>query len=136
MNVTATDNPVSARFCESVESGHSSHDWSGQIASDLGITRDPFRIDSQCKYLAVARGDADIYLRLPTRQGYQEKIWDHAGGVLLVEEAGGRVTDIHGRTAEFNHGPTLAANEGMVVTNGRFHDAVVDAVKRNVPAGR
>lgn len=133
ISVTQASSPREARFCESVESGHSSHDWSGQIAAELGITLDPFRIDSQCKYLAVARGDADIYLRLPTRKGYQEKIWDHAGGIIVVEEAGGTVTDIHGRTPEFVHGSTLAKNEGMVVTNGRFHDAVVAAVACNSP---
>lgn len=131
--VTTTASSQDARFCESVESGHSSHDWSGQIASQLSITREPFRIDSQCKYLAVAMGDADIYLRLPTRKGYQEKIWDHAGGVLVVEEAGGQVTDIHGNPPEFNHGATLAKNEGMVVTNGQFHKQVVDAVQKNAP---
>ncbi len=133
IQVTATANSEDARFCESVESGHSSHDWSGQIAAKLGITREPFRIDSQCKYLAVAKGDADIYLRLPTRKGYQEKIWDHAGGILVVEEAGGMVTDIHGKPPEFSHGPTLAKNEGMVVTNGRFHDAVTSAVAASAP---
>jgi len=131
--VTQTANPIDARFCESVESGHSSHDWSGTIASDLGIQREPFRIDSQCKYLAVARGDADIYLRLPTRKGYQEKIWDHAGGVIVTEEAGGEVTDIRGGSVEFHHGSTLAANQGMVVTNGRFHNSVVIAVMKNAP---
>ncbi|MEZ6129976.1 MAG: 3'(2'),5'-bisphosphate nucleotidase [Planctomycetaceae bacterium] len=134
ITVTSTTQSHDARFCESVESGHSSHDWSGQIATDLGITREPFRIDSQCKYLAVAMGDADIYLRLPTRAGYQEKIWDHAGGVLVVEEAGGCVTDIHGNVPEFHHGAALAMNQGMVVTNGRFHDAVVAAVKRHAPS--
>lgn len=131
--VSVTDQSTEARFCESVESGHSSHDWSGLIARQLGITREPFRIDSQCKYLAVAMGDADIYLRLPTRKGYQEKIWDHAGGVIVVQEAGGTVTDIHGTPPEFHHGSTLAQNQGMVVTNGKFHDAVVAAVRDNTP---
>ena len=133
VQVTSTAVSSDARFCESVESGHSSHDWSGRIAGQLGIVRAPFRIDSQCKYLAVAMGDADIYLRLPTRKGYQEKIWDHAGGILVVEEAGGTVTDIHGEAPDFHHGATLAKNEGMVVTNGSFHDAVVAAVTDNSP---
>lgn len=134
ITVTSTSASTDARFCESVESGHSSHGWSGQIATQLGITREPFRIDSQCKYLAVAMGDADIYLRLPTRKGYQEKIWDHAGGILVVQEAGGTVTDIHGNAPEFQHGATLAKNEGMVVTNGKFHEEVVKAVGDNSPA--
>lgn len=134
LSVTDTSETTAAKFCESVESGHSAHGWSGQIASQLGISNEPYRIDSQCKYLAVARGDADIYLRLPTRKGYQEKIWDHAGGVQVVREAGGQVTDIHGQPLDFKHGSTLATNQGVIVTNGRFHDTVVAAVKEAAPS--
>jgi 3'(2'), 5'-bisphosphate nucleotidase len=134
VRVSVTSEPSDLLFCESVESGHSSHDWSGLIAKELGIHREPLRMDSQCKYLAVARGDADLYLRLPTRKGYQEKIWDHAGGVLVVTEAGGHVTDIHGRPADFSHGSTLAINEGMLVTNGRVHSVVIDAIRKHAPA--
>ena len=80
-------------------------------------------MDSQAKYAVVARGEADIYLRLPTRADYREKIWDHAAGALIVAEAGGVVTDITGRPLEFNHGRELAANRGVIVTNGRLHRA-------------
>lgn len=134
VKVSSTSVPSDLLFCESVESGHSSHDWSGLIAAELGIHREPIRMDSQCKYLAVARGDADLYLRLPTRKGYQEKIWDHAGGVLVVTEAGGQVSDIHGRPADFSQGSTLAINEGMVVTNGKVHPVVIDAIRKHAPA--
>lgn len=131
--VSGTQDASELVFCESVESGHSSHDWSGLIAADLAIHKEPVRMDSQCKYLAVARGDADLYLRLPTRKGYQEKIWDHAGGVLIVEEAGGKVTDIHGQKADFRQGSTMARNEGMVVTNGRIHERVIAAITNHAP---
>ncbi|MCL4116344.1 UNVERIFIED_CONTAM: hypothetical protein GTU68_030016 [Idotea baltica] len=134
LRVSTTSDTSAAKFCESVESGHSSHSWSGQIAESLQITKEPFRIDSQCKYLAVAMGEADIYLRLPTRPGYIEKIWDHAGGILIVQEAGGTVTDICGKSIELTHGATLDANEGMIVTNGQFHDKVVSAVTERRPA--
>lgn len=133
LKVTDATETSAARFCESVESGHSAHGWSGKIASQLGIVNEPYRIDSQCKYLAVARGDADIYLRLPTRKGYQEKIWDHAGGVQVVREAGGKVTDIHGRPLDFKQGATLASNQGVIVTNGQLHETVVAAVQKNAP---
>ncbi|MFZ9091472.1 MAG: inositol monophosphatase family protein, partial [Planctomycetaceae bacterium] len=103
------------------------------IATDLKIHREPVRMDSQCKYLAVARGEADVYLRLPTRVGYEEKIWDHAGGVLLVEEAGGQVTDINGSLADFQHGRTLAKNQGMVASNGRVHPFLIQAIQRHRP---
>lgn len=32
-------------------------------------------MDSQAKYATIARGAADIYLRLPTSATYEEKIW-------------------------------------------------------------
>lgn len=117
-----------ARFCESVESGHSDHRQSARIAAQLGITTEPYRIDSQCKYAAVARGDASIYLRLPTRADYREKIWDHAAGKHVVEQAGGRVTDVRGDELDFRHGPRLERNAGVIATDGRFHDEVVSAV--------
>ena len=88
------------------------------------------RIDSQCKYAAVARGDASIYLRMPTRKDYREKIWDHAAGMLVVEEAGGRVTDVKGHPLDFTRGRTLDANRGVVATCGPIHDEVIGVVKR------
>jgi 3'(2'), 5'-bisphosphate nucleotidase len=38
---------------------------------------------------------------------YVEKIWDHASGWLLVHEAGGRVTDAHGKPLNFAAGRAL-----------------------------
>ncbi len=128
VRVSETADPSEARFCESVESGHSSHGHAAAVAGRLGITRDPLRLDSQAKYAVVARGEADIYLRLPTRADYQERIWDHAGGVLVVEEAGGTVTDVGGKPLEFTHGRKLAANRGVIVTNGLLHGRVIAAL--------
>jgi HAL2 family 3'(2'),5'-bisphosphate nucleotidase len=129
IRVSDVTRTAEARFCESVESGHSDQDQSAQIAVRLGITQPAVRMDSQAKYAAVGRGDASIYLRLPTRADYREKVWDHAAGCIVVEEAGGRVTDITGRPLDFSRGRTLSANKGVVATNGAIHDAVVDAVR-------
>jgi 3'(2'), 5'-bisphosphate nucleotidase len=117
-----------ARLCESVEAAHSDQHLSARIAAVLGIETEPYRIDSQCKYAAVARGDASIYLRLPTRPDYRENIWDHAPGAIAVTRAGGRVTDVHGAPLEFSHGARLERNHGIVATDGRFHDEVIDAI--------
>jgi 3'(2'), 5'-bisphosphate nucleotidase len=130
ISVHAVASASQARFCESVESEHSNQEESARIASLLGIRSEPFRIDSQCKYAAVARGDASIYLRMPTRADYREKIWDHAAGKLVVEAAGGRVTDIDGRPLDFGQGPTLAANRGVVATSGAIHDEVIAAIRK------
>lgn len=128
IQVSSTTDTASARFCESVESGHTSHSDSASIGERLGITAEPARLDSQAKYAVVARGEADIYLRLPTRPGYVEKIWDHAAGVLVMTEAGGKASDIYGKPLEFNHGWGLQNNKGVIVTNGTLHDEVIEAI--------
>ncbi len=134
IQVTSTTEPDEACFCESVESGHSRHDWAESVAQALGISKASVRMDSQCKYAAIARGDADIYLRLPTRPGYEEKIWDHAAGCLVVQEAGGTVTDIEGKPLDFSLGRTLRDNRGIVATNGKWHAAVIEAINQTANA--
>ncbi|QDU37142.1 Histidinol-phosphatase [Maioricimonas rarisocia] len=128
VRVSETSDPASAVMCESVESGHSSHGHSAQLAEKLNISGQPVRLDSQAKYAVVARGEADMYLRLPTRKDYNEKIWDHAAGVLVVLEAGGTVTDLAGRELDFTHGRELRENRGVIVTNGPLHSAVLETL--------
>jgi len=126
--VAADRNLARSRFCESVESGHTSHDQAARIAELLGVTAPPVRIDSQCKYAVVARGEAAIYLRLPTRADYEEKIWDHAAGWIVVTQAGGQVTDTLGQPLDFSQGRTLKENRGVVATTGGIHERVIAAV--------
>merc|ERR1712230_132833 len=118
-----------ATFCESVEAGHSSHGDQFAIASKLGVTKPSVRMDSQAKYGSIARGAGDIYLRLPVSATYQEKIWDHAAGDLIVREAGGQVTDTLGRRLDFSKGRTLAENKGVVAAPSAVHGRVLEAVK-------
>ncbi|KAF9941548.1 hypothetical protein BGZ65_002676 [Modicella reniformis] len=118
-----------ASFCESVESGHSNQSESAKIAQLLKITRPAVRMDSQCKYCSLSRGDGEIYLRLPVNSSYQEKIWDHASGCLLVSEAGGIVSDTNGKPLDFSKGRTLAANSGVVAAHAKLHHAVIAAVR-------
>lgn len=120
---------ASLRVCESVEAAHTAHDRSAELARRLGITAPAVRLDSQAKYGVVARGDAELYLRLPTRPGYAEKIWDHAAGTLVVQEAGGTVTDVDGRPLDFGHGRELRANRGVVVSHGPCHERVVSTLR-------
>jgi len=118
-----------ATFCESVEAGHSSHGDQAEIAKKLGITGVSVRMDSQAKYGSIARGAGDLYLRLPVRADYVEKIWDHAAGDLIVREAGGHVTDAEGRRLDFSKGRTLTENKGVVAAPKAIHEQVLNAVR-------
>lgn len=117
-----------SRFCESVESGHSDHKQSQAIASLLGIAGESVRMDSQAKYAAVARGDAEIYLRLPTRPGYVECIWDHAAGYAILKAAGGEISDVDGKALDFRQGSGLKNNRGVVASNGSLHKRLIEAI--------
>ncbi len=118
------------RFAESVESTHGDSDAHSNIANALGITESPVRIDSQAKYGIVSRGEASLYIRLPnpTFPDYRECIWDHAAGLIVVEEAGGTVTDANGTPLSFLTGKRMHENRGIVATNGKLHQHVLSAL--------
>ncbi|EEP76400.1 3'(2'),5'-bisphosphate nucleotidase [Uncinocarpus reesii 1704] len=118
-----------ACFCEGVEAGHSAQDDNAEVARRLGITSPSVRLDSQAKYCSIARGAGDIYLRLPVKADYQEKIWDHAAGDLLVREAGGDVTDITGKRLDFSIGRKLSGNKGVVAAPKPIFEQVINAVR-------
>ena len=75
-------------------------------------------------------------LRIPTKyiggKDYQEKIWDHASGSLLIAESGGIVSDMHGAPLDFSKGRTLSANEGVVAAGRGVHGKAVEAVKKAI----
>jgi myo-inositol-1(or 4)-monophosphatase len=78
--------------------------------------------------LATGHGDATFTLT-PKNE------WDICAGTVLVEEAGGRVTDLHGRPLVFNQPKTL--RPGMIATNGALHDPLLALIDELAPgAGR
>ncbi len=121
-----------ARICGPVESEHADHGRSDQVARSLGITSDPVRMDSQAKYAVVARGQAEIYMRLPQKVDRREYVWDHAAGAIVVTEAGGIVSDIRGKPLDFSVGKRLENNWGILATNALIHEATVSALSRVV----
>ncbi|XP_057965748.1 SAL1 phosphatase isoform X2 [Malania oleifera] len=131
VHVSTIENPEEASFFESFEAAHSMHDLSSSIAKKLGVKVPPVRIDSQAKYGALSRGDGAIYLRLP-REGYREKIWDHAAGCIVVTEAGGVVRDAAGNSLDFSKGRYLDVDTGIVVTNQKLMPPLLKAVRESL----
>jgi 3'(2'), 5'-bisphosphate nucleotidase len=127
----ATLDPTDAiRACESVESEHSKQSDTHRILEEIGGAGEPVRLDSQCKYAVVARGQADAYLRLPTKKDYVEKIWDHAAGMLIAEEAGAVVSDVTGAPLDFTQGRRLENNRGIICAVPDIHPRIIDAIDR------
>jgi 3'(2'), 5'-bisphosphate nucleotidase len=116
------------RICQSVEKEHTNRDATAAVLAHLGIRSQPVQLDSQAKYAVVARRQADAYLRMPTRPGYVERIWDHAAGWLIAREAGARVTDIRGAELDFGRGRGLEANAGVIAAEPALHARLLRAI--------
>jgi hypothetical protein len=56
-------------------------------------------------------------------------VQDHATGSLLVEEAGGVITDYRGRSLDFGLGRTLGTNYGVVAARKEVHAQVIEALR-------
>lgn len=59
---------------------------------------------------------------------YREKIWDHCAGFVIVEEAGGRVTDAAGRRLDFSKGRYLELDRGIIAAPAALHERLLAAV--------
>lgn len=125
------------RFAESLEAAHSDHSASALIMTRAaGGQYRSIRLDSQCKYAVVARAQADVYLRMPVKPGYVERIWDHAAGAIIAEECGCVVSDIDGKPLDFSHGRGLEANRGIVVAPPVLHARLIEVIGEMRPAAR
>lgn len=131
IHVARLENNPDLPFAESVESAHCDHTKQHAVAKAAGIQVPSMRVDGQAKYGIVARGEAALYLRFPSSQTplYLEKIWDHAAGAIIVEEAGGRVTDMQGRPLDFSQGPELTENQGIIAGNVSIHEKILEVLK-------
>ncbi|ACK73113.1 3'(2'),5'-bisphosphate nucleotidase [Gloeothece citriformis PCC 7424] len=130
ITVNRTDEPGNIQRIESVEYTHSDRTRQKALDQTLGVKHPVKQMDSLAKYGAIARGEADLYVRIPLQQPTPryENIWDHASGVVIVEEAGGKVTDLDGKALDFSVGPKLSNNRGIVVTNGKIHQQVLETI--------
>ncbi|NER50308.1 MAG: 3'(2'),5'-bisphosphate nucleotidase [Symploca sp. SIO1A3] len=132
--LTNTDEVASRRLIESVEVEHGNAAVQKAVVQDIGLIPPSLRIDSMAKYGVVARGEAALYIRLPLPLASEKRqnIWDHAAGTIVLEEAGGRVTDMYGKPLDFSCGAKLFNNQGIIASNGMIHEAVLAAVAQRI----
>jgi len=128
LNVSKRSDPAQMRLLRSFEAGHTNQEAIDRLAQLFGAQIPSLRMDSQAKYALLAAGASDLMVRLlsPQNPDYREKIWDQAAGSLVLEEAGGRVTDLHGKPLDFTSGRTLTHNRGVLASNGLFHPLALD----------
>ncbi|MFC1632092.1 inositol monophosphatase family protein [Candidatus Omnitrophota bacterium] len=66
-------------------------------------------------YVAQGKAEAEIE--------FNDKVWDFAAGLLLVEEAGGKSTDFQGQ-------PWTLNTQGYIAANGIIHSQLLRMVKK------
>jgi len=129
LSVSARADPAHARVLCSYEQDHGDADRASRTLRALGGA-EPRRMDSQAKHVVLAAGEADVLWRFPPDRQFHDAIWDCAAGSLLIEEAGGRVTDLAGRALDFTAGRRLLRNHGFLASNGTLHAAALAAVRQ------
>lgn len=81
------------------------------------------------KMARIAAGAGDVFLsRGPKSE------WDVCAGGLLIEEAGGRATDLRGRSLRYNRPDPYV--HGIIATNAHLHATMLDAVEQMPPIQR
>ena len=95
-----------------IAAGSRSHGGSqdGLLTSLIGGDHQRVPLGSSLKFCLIARGAADVYLRLgPTSE------WDTAAAQCVLEQAGGAVLDLHGRPFTYNRGESVLNPEFIAV---------------------
>ena len=132
LKVSEISDPAQGRILRSFESGHTNVSQIDLFAEALGVQVDPVRLDSQAKYAVLAAGKGDLLLRLlSARQpDYREKIWDQAAGSIVLEEAGGMISDLDGNALDFTIGRSLLENRGVLASNTLLHRPSLEALEK------
>lgn len=118
------------RFCDNLRTTKPPFLHRDKIAEKIGA---PWKLhhiySTQLRYIAMALGFTDVVLRI-SKPGYPEPhIWDHAGGVMMFEEVGGKVTDVNGRPLDFTAGRDLDNNFGLVAAPASIHAQLLEATQ-------
>lgn len=109
----ALPKPIATRTAQAVPvvAGSRSHgnERQGEMLARLGDHR-LMAVGSSIKFCMVARGDADLYLRVgPTSE------WDTAAAQCVVEQAGGEVVDLQGAPLRYNTKDSLLNPEFLAI---------------------
>ena len=100
--------------------------WAGDIEPILAALPRDWQVEllgsTAFKMARIAAGRGDAFIsRGPKSE------WDVCAGALLVELAGGRATDLEGRTFRFNRRRT--ERRGTVAAAARFHEPLLAAIR-------
>jgi 3'(2'), 5'-bisphosphate nucleotidase len=95
-----------------------------RVVSSFGFKSEVRRGSVGVKIGLITEQQADIYLHLSP----STKQWDTCAPQIILEEAGGRLTDLFGEPLRYN-GVRVDNQNGIVATNGAAHEMVIEKLK-------
>ncbi len=96
----------------------------GHVMREFGIKHEMRRGSVGLKIGLIAERACDLYIHL----SHRTKFWDTCGPQIILEEAGGRITNLFGEEMRYdladvqNHG-------GICATNGAAHQKTIDRLR-------
>jgi 3'(2'), 5'-bisphosphate nucleotidase len=96
----------------------------GQVLQAFGIREKVLRGSVGIKVGLIVEQQCDLYVHLSPRT----KQWDTCAPEVILNEAGGRITDLFGRPLRYNHADVQNRN-GVVASNGVSHSQIVAALQ-------
>ncbi|MEO7658152.1 MAG: inositol monophosphatase family protein, partial [Pyrinomonadaceae bacterium] len=94
------------------------------VIQHFGITKLTRRGSVGLKVGLIADQSCDVYIHPSPRT----KLWDTCAPQIILEEAGGRFTDIFGMEMRYDSAD-LQNRNGILATNGTVHTSVVDHLR-------
>lgn len=95
-----------------------------KVIAQMGILRCIDRGSVGLKVGLIAEGSCDLYIHLSGRT----KFWDTCGPQVIIEEAGGRMTDLFGEPMRYDTAD-LRNHNGILTSNGVLHERSVAALR-------
>lgn len=81
------------------------------------------------RWVGLAMGHGNTTVWVYKEKHRRAKVWDHAGAMLMFEETGGLVTDVHGKAIDLTAGRKLTGNFGFVAAPVGLHCKVLGVVR-------
>ena len=95
-----------------------------RIIKDLGLGNEVGRGSVGVKVGLITEQLCDLYIHL----SHRTKFWDTYAPQVILEEAGGRMTDLFGNDFRYDIGNVMNLN-GIFASNGASHDTILARLK-------
>jgi 3'(2'),5'-bisphosphate nucleotidase len=93
--------------------------------ANIPISQSTFDSGAAIKIMEIAKGNYDLHIDA----SYKASKWDTCGAQIILEEAGGKLTDLAGKPIDYMTADSRLQNS-FVASNGYLHTSIIEEVKK------